>query len=301
MVALSSSDDAIVVLDDPRACIDEGALRAELPPLPSGSVLSVVVVVGGSDGAGAARVQLERPTDPAWSRIVVIEPAGCAVAAAIVARVVARHLEDLPASAWPARAVAADTVVADEIVADEGIDEIGADEVITDATDVARVEAGVVGSVVVGAAGFQRVSVRPVVRGLAPTVALGDQLLWLGGDVSARVGGLLPVGVGAGRVAGVDAVVGVAARASWARWSTSLGIEGGVLGVQGVGFAKDALAIGPTANATAAVGMSFSPVWIDVVTHVPLVRATFTGDAATVTETPLYVGIAVGGFVGLWP
>lgn len=204
MLALAQGDEAIVVVDDPSACLDEAALRTELPPLPTGSVLSVVVVVGHLAGdTHAAAVKLERHDDQApLSRVLHVDRGACPTLAPIVARVVARHLEALPTSTWP-------SVVDDADDADDADDTDIAD--VDDDLDVeparaarpALTEVGAGGSIVGGAGGFQRLSLHTVARRLIPVVD-ADQPLWLGGDVFARVGGLLPVAVGAGRVVGGD-------------------------------------------------------------------------------------------------
>jgi hypothetical protein len=297
MLALAQGDEAIVVVDDTSACLDEAALRTELPPLPTGSVLSVVVVGHLAGDTHTAAVELQRHDDPApLSRVLHVDRGACPSLAPIVARVVARHLEALPTSTWPGAVVVENDDVDDD---DDDVDDVDDDvELARPALPVTDVGAG--GSVVGGVGGFQRVSLHAVARRLVPVVD-GDQPLWLGGDVFARAGGLLPVAVDAGRVVGGDLVGGVAARAMWSRWSATLGVEGGVLAAQGVGYGVDAVAFGPTVNAVTSVGVSFAPLWVDLVVRVPLVRATFTGPSSSVTETPVYVGVAVGGFVVVGP
>lgn len=295
MLALARGDDAIVVVHDPVACLNEAALRTELPPLPTGSVLSVVVVgqLAGDEHAAAVKLDLHNDQPP-LSRVLTVPHGACPTLAPIIARVVTRHLEALPSSTWPRNTPAPDAPVVVDVIEPETVASIET------AVDVAHVDIGGAVSVVAGAAGFQRVSLHGTTRWLAPVVEL-DDTLWLGGDAFVRVGGLLPVSVDAGRVVGGDAVVGVAARATWSRWSTSLGVEGGVLGVQGVGYGTNSFALGPTVNAVTTVGVSFSPLWLDLVVRVPLVPATFSGPATQLLETPVYVGVAVSGFATIAP
>jgi hypothetical protein len=250
---------AMVVVDDPTACVARERLENELTLLMGarGDDLTVTVFVTGDGSIRRTRTEVRDGRPLVWSGRLEVTDEDCDALAEALALTVKSGLGSLPGWSWdrPRRRTDRSWIVA----------------LRSSATWPPTADFDV--------------SAGPDVRVWGP----------VGGWIHGRVSTSLPVRVGIGRATQTGVALAGGLQLTRGRSRTWIGASSGVVWAVGQGYPDNLVSRLSRLQLEGGVGARIGgAAWGAVHTTVPIVRRTLTAPGGSQTESPVYMGLSVG-------